>query len=249
MTTLLFAQDVSGFWSTAMISTNLVVVLNLLGSLLLGVVLGYERTYHGRAAGMRTYGLVSMASTALIVVTGHTTEWFGGHWQAVGGDPTRVIQGIVTGIGFLGAGVIMKDGLNIRGLTTAASIWLSSAVGVLVGIGFYAAAIILTGLTVAAMVVILRLENWLPSHQVIGVVMRFSRGVVPEVGKLSQLALHRGYQIDPYSLAISYQDGMPEWRFVVSSVSKNRGETFSQLADELSSIEGLESFSMAHARN
>ena len=132
----------AGYWSGPVAAANLLVVLNLFGALLLGLLVGYERSYHGRAAGMRTYGLVCMASAALTVIGGYPGEWYGGHMAmaAYGIDPTRVIQGVVTGIGFLGAGVIMKEGFSISGLTTAASIWASAAIGVLVGIGFYAAA-------------------------------------------------------------------------------------------------------------
>ena len=102
---------------------------------------------------MRTYGLVCMASAALVVLAGYPDYWFGGRAIApVSLDPSRTIQGIVTGIGFLGAGVIMKDGFSISGLTTAASLWASSAIGILVGIGFYAAAILLAFLSAACMI-------------------------------------------------------------------------------------------------
>ena len=142
--------QLAAYWSPDQLQVNALVFLNLAGALLLGSMVGYERAYRGRAAGMRTYGLVCMASAALTVVAGYPALWFGG--QAGAGtalvtDPTRVIQGIVTGIGFLGAGVIMKDGLNISGLTTAASIWAASAIGVLIGLGFYGAAILLAVLS------------------------------------------------------------------------------------------------------
>src|SRR5471032_774056 len=102
------------YWSAHEIATNGVILLNLVGALLLGLMVGYERSYHGRAAGMRTYGLVCMASAALTVIGGYPGEWYGGHVIVVNGvDPTRVIQGVVTGIGFLGAGVIMKEGFSI----------------------------------------------------------------------------------------------------------------------------------------
>lgn len=130
------AEFLLSYWNQPMVETNLIIFLNLLGALLLGLTVGYERAYHGRAAGMRTYGLVCMASCALTVVSGYPNFWFGGNHALVAAtmiDPTRIIQGIVTGIGFLGAGIIMKDGMNISGLTTAASIWASSAIGVLVG--------------------------------------------------------------------------------------------------------------------
>ena len=72
------------------------------------------------------------------MIAGYPNYWYGGIAAiSPGVDPTRVIQGIVTGIGFLGAGVIMKEGFNISGLSTAASIWTSSAIGVMMGVGFY----------------------------------------------------------------------------------------------------------------
>src|SRR5689334_17356708 len=93
------------YWTTSELATNGIILLNLLGALALGLLVGYERSYHGRAAGMRTYGLVCMASTGLVVICGYPAHWFGGHMgEMVGTDPTRVIQGVVTGVGFLGAG-------------------------------------------------------------------------------------------------------------------------------------------------
>ena len=108
----IWSSTLSAYWSATEVSANLAIFLTLLGALLLGLVVGYERTYHGRAVGMRTYGLVCMASAALTTFVGYPTLWYGGHAATVGTvDPTRVVQGIVTGIGFLGAGIIMKDGL------------------------------------------------------------------------------------------------------------------------------------------
>ena len=97
------------YWSHKELATNAVILMNLIGALLLGLLVGYERSYHGRAAGMRTYGLVCMASAALTVIGGYPADWFGGHGTATlaVSDPTRIVQGIVTGIGFLGAGVII----------------------------------------------------------------------------------------------------------------------------------------------
>ena len=141
------------YWSAAELATNGVILLNLMGALLLGLLVGYERSYHGRAAGMRTYGLVCMASAALTVISGYPEFWFGGNGSALAGtDPTRIIQGIVTGIGFLGAGVIMREGFNISGLNTAASIWASSVIGILVGVGMYPSAMGLALLCALSMI-------------------------------------------------------------------------------------------------
>src|SRR5476651_2386625 len=122
-------ESLAAYWSSGEMATNGVILLNLLGALALGLLVGYERSYNGRAAGMRTYGLVCMASTALTAFVGQSALWYGGSAGHVLADPTRVVQGVVTGVGFLGAGVIMKDGLSISGLTTAASIWAASTIG------------------------------------------------------------------------------------------------------------------------
>src|SRR3954463_1442326 len=95
----------AAYWSTTELATNGLILLNITGALLLGLMVGYERSYHGRAAGMRTYGLGCMASCALTLIGGYPGFWFGGDNAslAMAGDPPRIIQGIVTGIGFLGA--------------------------------------------------------------------------------------------------------------------------------------------------
>src|ERR1700730_8981660 len=125
---ILSFNALASYWSAAIVATNILIFFNILGALVLGLLVGYERAYHGHAAGMRTYGLVCMASAALTMISGYPDFWFGGRTASLesplpAADATRVVQGIVTGIGFLGAGVIMKEGFNIRGLNTAASIW------------------------------------------------------------------------------------------------------------------------------
>jgi putative Mg2+ transporter-C (MgtC) family protein len=224
--------------------------MNLVGAMILGCIVGYERSYHGRAAGMRTYGLVCMASAAVTVIAGYPHFWYGGMSAIlVGPDPTRVMQGIVTGIGFLGAGVIMREGFNISGLTTAASIWASSAIGIMVGVGFYAAAILLTLLSASSMLLISRLENWLPSRPAIAVVMQFKKDYVPSLTILRRAANKRGYDIAEGALTINFKDGKPEWHFVAISHGKKIGEPMAELAQELTNFEGVENFFLSHARN
>src|SRR3954470_1585365 len=111
-------------------------MVRLLAALAAGALIGYERSFHGRPAGLRTHVLVCLASAVLMLVTVYED-----HWVRTTGesrlDPTRMAQGIMTGIGFLGAGVIVKEGLNVRGLTTAASIWITASIGVLAGVGLF----------------------------------------------------------------------------------------------------------------
>jgi putative Mg2+ transporter-C (MgtC) family protein len=248
---MLTFESLSSYWSLSEVETNVIVFMNLLGAMLLGLLVGYERSYHGRAAGMRTYGLVCMASAALVVIVGYPNFWYGGHVTAATAtaDPTRVIQGIVTGVGFLGAGVIMKDGFSISGLTTAASIWAASAIGVLIGVGFYAAGIMLAVMSAVSMMWVSRLETWLPSHPAVAIVMRFRKGYQPRQDVLARVARERGYDLAAGSISIAYQDGQPEWRFVAVASDKDAAAPLSSLADELARFDGVESFTLSHARN
>lgn len=250
----ILVELMTGYWSPQEVSVNLIVFANLCGALVLGMLVGYERSYHGRAAGMRTYGLVCMASCALTVIAGYPGFWYGGSSQGsllghLPPDPTRVVQGIVTGVGFLGAGVIMKEGMNITGLTTAASIWSSSAIGVLVGIGFYSAAILLTFLSAALMMWASILEKALPSRPAIAIRMTFRPGFVPSQLILQKIAAKRGYEIVGSTLQIQCTDDREEWRFVAISWNKNKGVPLTELSQELRRFEGVDQFSLSHARN
>ena len=119
-------------------SLALFILAHLLGGALAGSLIGLERTYHGRPAGFRTHVLVCTASSLLMLLsTAEAARLSGLPAEALRVDPARMAQGIMTGIGFLGAGVIMKDRFSVRGLTPAASIWMTAAIGIIIGSGFY----------------------------------------------------------------------------------------------------------------
>ncbi len=247
---LISHEMLAAYWNDSFVATNLIIFMNLFGAFALGLLVGYERSYHGRAAGMRTYGLVCMASAAITIIAGYPHFWYGGQASViVGADPTRVIQGIVTGIGFLGAGVIMREGFNISGLTTAASIWAAAAIGIMVGVGFYAAAILLALLSAGCMLWISHLENWLPSRPAIAIVMQFRKDYSPRLEVLRRVANERGYDVAEGSLTINFKDGKAEWRFVAVSHGKNKGAPMAELARELTAFDGVENFFISHARN
>ena len=138
-------------------------ILRLLAALVAGTCIGYERSFHGRPAGLRTHVLVCLASSLLMLVTVYED-----HWVRVVGesrlDPTRMAQGIMTGIGFLGAGVIVKEGLNVRGLTTAASIWITAAIGIIAGAGLYLPLVVSVILTLAVLSVFRWIETRVPTQ-------------------------------------------------------------------------------------
>jgi putative Mg2+ transporter-C (MgtC) family protein len=112
--------------------------LNLVMAVVLGAVIGFERQWRQRLAGLRTNTLVSLGAAIFVVFEA----------QFEGESPTRVAAQVVTGIGFLGAGVIWKEGLNVRGLNTAATLWCASAVGLLAGSGYWRHATLAAGLVV-----------------------------------------------------------------------------------------------------
>ncbi len=240
---------IASYWSTTELSVNFLIFLNILGALLLGMLVGYERSYHGRAAGMRTYGLVCMASAALTVISGYPAYWYGGLTPLGGTEPTRVIQGIVTGIGFLGAGVIMKEGFSISGLSTAASIWTSSAIGVMVGVGFFGAAISLALLSVVCMMWFSRIEHWLPSHKFVAITLQFHKDFVPQEVVLREAIAKCNYQISNESLSITLKNGAFEWHFVANTLDQDCGLSLETLSHRLVQLEGIESYSVAHAKN
>jgi putative Mg2+ transporter-C (MgtC) family protein len=237
------------YWSGAFIAANAFIGLNLVGALLLGMLVGYERSYNGRAAGMRTYGLVCMASTALTVFVGHASLWYGGTAPHLLADPTRVVQGVVSGVGFLCAGVIMKDGLNISGLTTAASIWAASAIGVLLGVGFYPAALLLALLCMLSMSMLHRLETLLPGRSTLDVTLTFQPPNPPSFDELSGIAQARGYRLLRNSLSITFVDSRPVWRFSVVALDRSRATFPAALAEEIASAEGVAGFSIVPVRN
>ena len=113
----------------------------------LGSILGLEREITRHPAGLRTHVLVAMGSAAFVVLAMGLTERF------PCADPLRVIQGVITGVGFIGAGAIIKDGWSVRGITTAASLWVASGVGLLVACDFLHVAVFMTLLSLIVLVV------------------------------------------------------------------------------------------------
>ncbi len=117
------------------------IILKLLLGTLLGGIIGFERQTHGRAAGFRTQLLVCVACVLLMIISENYYAKSSVDPQLMRIDVTRIAAGAMTGVGFLGAGVILKTGLSIQGLTTAACIWIVSAIGLAIGAGQYLAGI------------------------------------------------------------------------------------------------------------
>ena len=122
-------------------------LLRLVLAAVLGGLVGFERELRDREAGLRTHMLVSVGSALFTIVSAYGfTEFLTSGEATVRADPTRIAAQIVTGIGFLGAGAIISSGWSVRGLTTAATLWVVAAIGLAAGAGYWDAAVITTGL-------------------------------------------------------------------------------------------------------
>ena len=135
-------------------------ILRLVLAMVFGGLIGLEREIGNRPAGFRTHTLVCMGS-ALVMMT---SEFMMGIYSDFV-DPARLGAQVISGIGFLGAGTILKDGSRVRGLTTAASLWVVACIGVAVGIGFYWGALIVTLLSYITLVFLKKFEGFVPGHK------------------------------------------------------------------------------------
>ncbi|POZ63358.1 MgtC/SapB family protein [Chromobacterium alticapitis] len=238
------------YWNAAKWRVNLLVIANLLGGLCLGSLLGYERWYNGRAAGMRTYGLVCMASAAAITIIGYSGYWYGGAApDAVHPDMTRVAQGVLTGIGFLGAGMIMKEGLSISGLTSAASVWMSSVIGILIGVGFYAAAISLTVLCMVFVTVVNRIENILPRHVSLFATVKLAPEHDWTVEQLAKRLRRFGLRLHEESISIQADAEGTQWSFMISAQDRRSFTGVVDLAREIMSAGHIVALDLQPTRN
>lgn len=168
-----------------------------------GGLIGLEREHRGHPAGLRTHILVALASALLMLSAVHQLEWFGPYtpYEVVRIDPVRMAHGILTGIGFLCAGVIFRQGLSVHGLTTAASLWTTSALGTLFGVGAYGLAVGGAVTTLAALIGLRWVDKHLPQGFVIRLKVRYRRAgefpepafqsILDELGLKSATVAHR----------------------------------------------------------
>ena len=224
-------------------SSALVVIVRIMAALLIGGLIGFERTFHGRPAGFRTHALVSVASALLMLVTVYQADWMtAAPLDTIRTDPTRMAQGIMTGIGFLGAGVIFKEGLTVRGLTTAASIWITAAIGILVGVGFYLPAIVGSIATLIILGVFRTIEARMPSEFYAHHTIRFTREAIIPEPELRKLIGEHGFTIANLSHRLAEMGKVFEYRMVIRTRDRNAAESLSQ---HLCTLPGIIEFRIA----
>lgn len=221
-------------------SEELVIVIRLVAAMLIGGMIGFERTFHGRPAGFRTHALVCVASALLMLVAVHQNQWMTGvPLDSIRTDPTRMAQGIMTGIGFLGAGVIFREGLTVRGLTTAASIWMTAAIGILVGIGSHFTALVGAMITLIILSLFRIIEGWLPSEFYAHHILRLERDHPIDEKELRIRLKQHGFSLANLSTRLTGSGTMLEYRMVIRSRDRSGSEKWS---NELLAMPGVVEF-------
>ena len=216
---------------------EVVIVVRVLAALVVGAAIGFERTFHGRPAGFRTHSLVCLSSSLLMLVTVYQNEWMTVvPIDAIRTDPTRMAQGIMTGIGFLGAGVIFKEGLTVRGLTTAASIWITAAIGILIGVGFHFAATLGAVATIAVLSAFRFLERRLLTEFYAHHTLVFARGAVMAEPDLRRLVGEYGFSIANLSYRLSDGGKLFEYGMVIRSRDRQNAEALSRRLCQLPEV-------------
>ena len=191
-----------------------------------GGLVGSERSYHGRAAGFRTHGLVALAAAASMVVT----------------QAPQMAQGVMTGIGFLGAGAIFKEGVNVQGLTTAASVWAMAAVGLLFGVGDFVAGAMTTAGMLVTLIALRWVENVLPSRVYAWAVLRFRAQDAPDNAGLMALLAGFGVSLRDVSYALSQNGAVMEFS---GNIIAGSGRCFDELSGHLRDHAGVAEFELS----
>lgn len=221
---------------------HITVLYRLFLALLAGGIIGLERTYHGRPAGFRTHTLVCCSSSLLMLLTVF-------QWQLIPNapidtirvDPTRMAQGIMTGIGFLGAGVIMKEQLAVRGLTTAASIWMTASIGIVIGMGFFFAAAVASVITLGTLSLFHRIESKMPTVSYGKLTIRMHRDNILNETEIGEIISAHSITSFPPSFTLDSEGKMFEYRMTISTKDTNH---FSKLATTLSMQAKIHEFSV-----
>ena len=212
-------------------------------ALAVGALIGLERSYHGRPAGFRTHALVCLSTSLLMLVTVYESAWFRADEPARATiDPTRMAQGIMTGIGFLGAGAIIKEGLSVRGLTTAASIWTTAAIGIMVGIGFYFPAALTSALTLGTLSGFRWIESKVPAQFYAHFTVRFARDSRIDEDELRELIKSHDFTIANLNYRLDAVDDYFEYRMVLRS---NRAANARALSEHLSRLDAVREFRLS----
>jgi putative Mg2+ transporter-C (MgtC) family protein len=179
-----------------------------------------------------------------MLLTVYQGRWFPASGDSVRIDPQRMAQGIMTGIGFLGAGVIFKEGISVRGLTTAASIWTTAAIGILVGAGLYYPAFLGTVATLGVLSAFRWIENRSPAHRFAHHRVRFERENVMSEAALRDLLGRHGFSVSGLAYRLTDDGRHFEYLMTIRTYDERN---FGRLATSLSALPHVREFHLSPA--
>jgi putative Mg2+ transporter-C (MgtC) family protein len=211
------------------------IVFKLVLACILGGMIGLERESLNRPAGLRTYTLVCVGSALAMIVS---IDIYMQYYQTVNADPGRIAAQVVSGIGFLGAGTIMREGASVRGLTTAAGLWVVACIGLSVGAGLYIPALVTTVLILFVLIYFIKFEEYFTG-------MREYKGLViivedgpGQVGNIGSILGDMGVLIKNIQLTRMENENNLEVELLLELPG---GMNISEVIDELSLVKGLRS--------
>lgn len=213
-------QDLSSLWQSFYDTVNGVevnsvsAVYRLLLSMLLGSVVGYERKRKGQSAGVRTFSLIAMGATLAMLLSIYIPQEYLG---LKNGDPGRIAAQVLSGIGFLGAGAIIQMKGSIRGLTTAAGIWMVATIGLAVGVGMYWVSIIATALILFILVQLERIEHRISLGSESRIIRLKLDGIVTDIAAYRSAMAARNVVLVNYFVEYDYADSQTSLNLVVLS--------------------------------
>lgn len=212
--------------------TDTVIIIRLLLSFCAGAAIGLERSSARQAAGLRTHILICVGATGIMLLSIMLTEIEGT------GDPGRIAAQVVSGIGFLGGGAILKIGANVQGLTTAASIWVVACIGLVIGCGMYIACITMVIITLVTLSIMSRIERYFfPIRQNKLLEIRFS-GKVPQMNKIINILTR--YSISILSTNVRQAKRKDNMAKLILLINIPKTTNIQLLTDDLQALESVD---------
>jgi putative Mg2+ transporter-C (MgtC) family protein len=211
--------------------SELEIIIRVLVAAVLGAAVGFERERDSQPAGLRTHIILVIGAALAMCLSINLAVKYGG-------DPARLAAQVISGIGFLGAGAILRIGFNVKGLTTATTLWSMAIVGLTVGYGYYLIGIVITVIMLITLSLLNTIEKrWVRTNIIrsISIVAEDHEGLVKTVRKTSTKLAE---QIDSFSV----QKNVKNKRIRIQIVARvNKGEKMEDLTQAISSIEGIRS--------
>jgi len=210
-------------------------LLKILLAFVAGFILGFERKSRQRAVGMRTLILICISSSMLSILSGWISSQIGA------ADNARIAAGVVSGIGFLGAGVIMKTGFNIKGLTSAAIIWTDAAVGLCIGAGLFIPSFMMLIVCVISLLVLEKIEGkWFPAGSTKFLHLTFMADFI-DMKQLSSVVVKYGFYVKDINLKKNIESGQIDVQYRV--MAPRMGD-YSDFIDSLNTVAPLSEFAI-----